>query len=158
MHEITENASLEMTNVLSFRGKVTQQRMGDIAKEMADIIKINGAQKTMSGVSATFAVDTSGSEPELDIEIMYPLDRDIYVPAPYTIKPVFRLRNAVKIRHMGNPATMQETANELMQYIKFKKLTPITAGYNVTVQEPSGPYDVDSLIADIYIGISDNIL
>ncbi len=158
MHEITENTSLEMTDVLTFRGKVTQQRLNDVAKEMADIIRINGAKKTMSGVSATFAVENSGGEIIMDIELMYPLDRDIYVPAPYTIKPVFRLKNAVKIRHMGNPATMQDTANELMQYIKFKKLTPITSGYILTIQEPSGPDDTDSLIADIYIGVSDNIL
>ena len=34
MHEIIENASLEMTNVLTFRGKVTQQQFIQINKEM----------------------------------------------------------------------------------------------------------------------------
>ena len=94
----------------------------------------------------------------LDVEILIPLDKEISVSAPYMIKPVFRLRNAVKIRHKGNPALMQNTANELMEYIKNKGLMPITAGYNVTVQEPTSPTDVDSLIVDIYVGVSDNIL
>lgn len=60
--------------------------------------------------------------------------------------------------YFGNPALMQNTANELMAYIKNKGLMPITAGYNVTVQEPSSPTDMDSLIVDMYIGVSDNIL
>ena len=45
-----------------------------------------------------------------------------------------------------------------MSYIKDKGLMPITAGNNVTVQEPSSPTDIDSLIVDIYVGVCDNIL
>lgn len=158
MNEIIENTSLEMENVLSFRGKVTQQQMVQITKEMQNLIESNNAHKTLSGVSTTFAIDTSSGNPMMDIEIMYPLDKSITVSAPYVFKPVFRLRNAIKIRHIGNPALMQNTANELMAYIKNKGLMPITAGYNVTVQEPSSPTDMDSLIVDMYIGVSDNIL
>ncbi len=45
MNEITENVSLEMTNVLTYRGKITQQQMAVIIKEMNDIITANGAKK-----------------------------------------------------------------------------------------------------------------
>lgn len=158
MNEIIENASLEMENVLSFRGKVTQQQMIQITKEMQNIIDSNNAHKTLSGVSATFAIDTASSVPMMEVEIMYPLDKPITVSAPYVFKPVFRLRNAVKIRHSGNPPLMQNTANELMAFIKEKGLMPVTVGYNVTVQEPSSPTDVDSLIVDMYVGVNDNIL
>lgn len=158
MNEIIENASLEMENVLSYRGKVTQQQMFQITKEMQYIIDSNNANKTLSGVSATFAIDSTSSVPMMEVEIMYPLDKPITVSAPYVFKPVFRLRNAVKIRHIGNPALMQNTANELMAFIQKNGLMPITAGYNVTIQEPSTPIDVDSLIVDMYIGVSDNIL
>lgn len=158
MHEIIENTALEMTNVLSYRTKATQRQLAQALKEIEEILKSNDAKKTGSSVSATFAVDTIGAEPMLDMEILIPIDKNITVPAPYTIKPIFRLRNAVKIRHEGNPALLQNTANELMEYIKSKGLMPITAGYNVTVQEPTTPTDVDSLIVDIYVGVCDNIL
>lgn len=158
MNEIIENASLEMENVLSYRGKVTQQQMVQITKEMQSIIDSNNAHKTLPGVSATFAIDSTSSVPMMEVEIMYPLDKPITVSAPYVFKPVFRLRNAVKVRHIGNPTLMQNTANELMAYINNKGLMPITAGYNVTVQEPSTPTDIDSLIVEMYIGVSDNIL
>ena len=125
---------------------------------MQSIIDSNNAHKTLPGVSATFAIDTTSSVPMMEVEIMYPLDKPITVSAPYVFKPVFRLRNAVKIRHTGDPSLMQNTANELMAFIHNNELMPITAGYNVTIQESSIPTDVDSLIVDMYIGVSDNIL
>lgn len=158
MKEITENVSLEMTNVLTYRGKVTQQQMTVIAKEMNDIITANKAKKIMSGVSATYEIINPGTDVVMDVEIMYPLDKHINVAAPYKIKPIFRLKNAVKIRHEGNPALLQEAGNKLMNYISDKGLMPITVGYNVTVQEPTSPMDIDNLIVDLYIGVCDNIL
>ena len=158
MNEITENVALEMTNVLSYRNKSTQKQLVMVSKEIEELLKNNNAKKVGANVSVTFAIDTTGLEPMLDVEILIPIDKTISVSAPYTIKPVFRLRNAVKIRHKGNPALLQNTANELMEYIKNKGLIPITAGYNVTIQEISSPTDVDSLIVDIYVGVSDNIL
>ena len=158
MNEITENVALEMTNVLSYRNKSTQKQLVMVSKEIEELLKNNNAKKVGANVSVTFAINTTGLEPMLDVEILIPIDKTISVSAPYTIKPIFRLRNAVKIRHKGNPALLQNTANELMEYIKNKGLIPITAGYNVTIQEISSPTDVDSLIVDIYVGVSDNIL
>lgn len=158
MHEIVENAVLEMENVLSLRTRATQQQLAQASKVLEEMLKNNGIKRNGPSVSATYAVDTTGAEPILDIEILIPLDKKISVAAPYVIKPVFRLKNAVKIRHQGSPDLLQNTANELMGYIKDKGLMPITTGYNVTVQEPSSPTDIDSLIVDIYVGVSDNIL
>lgn len=109
-------------------------------------------------MTATFSVENNGLQPIMDIEVLIPLNKEVHVPADYKFKPVFRLNNAVKIRHRGNPAMLQNSANELMRYITDHKLMPITAGYNVTVQEPADQNDVDSLIVDMYVGVSDNIL
>ncbi|MDE5583616.1 MAG: AraC family transcriptional regulator [Ruminococcus sp.] len=158
MNEITENVSLEMTNVLTYRGKVTQQQMTVIAKEMNDIITANKANKTISGVSATYEIINPGVDAVMDVEIMYPLDKHINVSSPYKVKPIFRLRNAVKIRHEGRPDLLQNSANKLIQYINEKGLMPITVGYNVTVHEPQSPVEIDSLVVDLYIGVCDNIL
>jgi effector-binding domain-containing protein len=158
MYEIEENATLEMTNVLSYRGKATQNKLSQISKEIEEMLKDNNAHKNGASVTATFAIDTSSPEPMLDIELLIPIDKNIIVSQPYVIKPLFRLKNAVKIRHIGNPALLQQTANELMEYIKAKKLIPITAGYNVTVQEPTSQINIGDMIVDIYVGVSDNIL
>lgn len=44
--------------------------------------------------------------------------------------------------------------NELVGYINQNKLTPITSLYNVTVNEPKSPADIDSMVVDMYIGVS----
>lgn len=155
---ITENCKLELENVISFRGKVTQQQMSQIMKEMEQIIRDNLAEKNGPSVTATFSVENNGLQPIMDIEVLIPLNKEVQVPADYKFKPLFRLNNAVKIRHRGNPAMLQNSANDLMRYINDHKLMPITAGYNVTVQEPADQNDVDSLIVDMYVGVSDNIL
>lgn len=158
MNEIEEHASLEMKNVLTYRGKINQRQMVDIVKEMNDIIATNNAGKTLPGVSATYEIIGQGTDALMDVEIMYPLDKQISAPSPYIIKPIFRLKNAIKIRHEGNPALLQESGNKLMNYISDKGLMPITVGYNVTVHEPTSLMDIDGLIVDLYIGICDNVI
>jgi len=147
-----------MENVISFRGKVTQQQMSQVIKEMEQIISENSAEKKGCSVTSTFSIENNGLQPVMDVEILIPLNKEIRVPSDYKFKPIFRLNNAVKIRHQGNPAMLQNSANELMKYIADHKLTPITTGYNVTVQEPTNPNDINSLIVDMYVGVSDNIL
>ncbi|MCQ2434539.1 MAG: AraC family transcriptional regulator [Oscillospiraceae bacterium] len=156
--EITENNMIELTNVLSFRGKITQRQAGDITKQMKEIVDQSGAVKNGPMITATHSIDTNGAEPLMDIEMMIPLDRAVTVSAPFQLKPLFRLCNAVKIRHQGNPEKVQNTAKELMEFIQSNKLTPVTPGYNVTMQEPKGPEDMDNLIIDMYVGVSYNIL
>ncbi len=55
-------------------------------------------------------------------------------------------------------ALMQSTVNELTEYLKRNQLTPITSIYNVTVVEPKSQQEIDTMVVDMYIGVSDNIL
>jgi effector-binding domain-containing protein len=155
---ITENNTLEMKNVVSFRGKVTQQKMEDVMRNFENLIHENKACKTGPTVTATYAVENEFGQSVMDIEVLIPLDKKIATYSDFKFKPLFRLNNAVKIRHEGNPAMLQNSANELMQYINSHDLMPITAGYNVTVREPASQNDVDNMIVDMYVGVCDNIL
>lgn len=158
MHEITENTTLEMKNVLSYRSKSTRRQLQMASQEIEAILKDKGVKRTGPSVSTTFDIDTSGDEPIFDMELLIPVDRIIYIDSPYRMKPVFRLVNAVKIRHEGKPELLQQTANELMDYIRKQRLTPVTSGYNVTIKQPSSPMDMDDLVVDLYIGVDGNIL
>lgn len=55
-------------------------------------------------------------------------------------------------------ALMQSTVNELAEFLKSNQLTPITSIYNVTVVEPKSQQEIDKMVVDMYIGVSDNIL
>lgn len=152
---ITEGNTFEMTNVLSYRGKNTQQEISVVMNEIQELIKNNGAEKAGPAVSATFAVTDNSI---MDIEVMVPIDRMITVPEKFKMKSHFRLTNAVKVRHEGSPAGLPNSCAELMKYISNSNLTPITAAYNVTVKEALNQLDIGNMIVDIYVGVSDNIL
>lgn len=158
MFEIIENVKLEMNNVLSFKGEVTKQEMIQIVKEMEQLVSENGAKRNGSIVTATFDIKKIENQIVMAIQILVPLDRKIEPPNGYVFKPIFRLNNAIKLRHYGDPSNLQENMNKLTEYIIEKGLMPITPGYNVTINELHDKNDVESLIVDIYVGVSDNIL
>ncbi len=58
-------------------------------------------------------------------------DKKIELPNEYSSKPMFHIVNEVYARHEGNPATIQNTYNDMLAYIQQKKLQQITAAYNV---------------------------
>jgi effector-binding domain-containing protein len=150
--------SYEMKNVISYRAKMTQKEMNIAMNRLMTLINDNGLTQSGYITTSTFSIEKVGSIEFIDIEILCPVDKICRLPQEYTFKPVFRLANAVKITHEGDPANLQATANLLISYINENKLTPITSMYNVTVREPKSPVDVDNMVVDMYIGVSDNIL
>lgn len=156
--EILKSQTLEMKNVLSYRGKVTQQEFALKSQEIQTIIEKSGAAKDGNIATTTYAVEQTESGQVMDVEILVPLDRKIEVPQGYTLKDELLITNALKISHRGNPALLQNAANELNSYIVSNGLVPITTGYNVTVKEAKDPSEIDSMEVDIYVGISPNKL
>lgn len=156
--EIRENQTLEMMNVLSYRGKMTQQEFAAKSQEIEGIMKENGAEKTAPVVTTTFSVEPGIIGPVMDVEILIPLNKEIQVPGGYAWKSRFLLTNAVKLHHVGHPSALQNSVNELNTYISEHHLVPITSGYNVTVKEPKTPLEMDAMEIDVYVGISPNML
>ena len=155
MPRILQNQTFEMINVLSRRGKFSQNEIQTEMQKIDELLREKGAKQNGSVVTATFAVEPSGI---MDIEILVPLNKVISAPYGYAFKPVFKLTNAVKIRHAGNPALMQKSVDELNDYIQANNLVPITAGYNIMVNEPANAQNLDNMIVEIYVGVSPNIL
>lgn len=155
---IETNQTYEMNNVISYRAKMTQQEMNDTMSRLGAFIKENGLTKNGCVTTTTFSVENVSGAQIMDIEILCPVDIACDVPQGFTFKPKFRLNNAAKITHKGSPANMQNSVNELIGYLNQNKLTPITSLYNVTVNEPKSPADIDSMVVDMYIGVSNNIL
>lgn len=101
--QITTNQTYEMINVISYRAKMTQAQVTQIMKQLSDFISENVLTKSGCITTSTFAVENINNQIVMDIELLCPVDRDITLPAGFIFKPVFRLNNAVKIVHTGNP-------------------------------------------------------
>ena len=156
--EITQNQTLEMQNLLSYRGRMTQQEFTAKAQEIERILQEHGVQKAAPIVTTTFSVEQGVMGPIMDAEILVPLNKEIPVPSGYVWKPQFLLTNAVKLHHVGKPAMLQNSVNELNAYITQHRLVPITSGYNVTVKEAKTPLELDTMEIDVYVGVSPNVL
>lgn len=156
--EIKEHEVLEMKNLLSFHGEMTQQEFAAKSQEIESIMKEYGTQKAGPVVTTTFRVEQGAMGPVMDAELLVPLDKEIPVPSGYVWKPRFLLTNAVKLHHVGHPSALQNSINELNAYITQHQLVPITSGYNVTVKEARTPLELDTMEIDVYVGISPNVL
>lgn len=156
--KVFEHRTLEMRNVLSYRSKMTQQELQYKSQEIEKFLEETGAKRAANTVTTTFSVEQGPNGPVMDIEILIPLDREVKLPLGYTWKPHFLLTNALMIQHIGNPASLQSTIDELNAYILEHQLTPISTGYNVTVKAARTPLEIDSMEVDVYVGISPNLL
>lgn len=154
MAEILTGQELHMTNVLSLRVKGTQADMQREMGRVGQFIQNEGLAVTGATVTTTFAVEGG----ILDLELLIPLDKSFVPPDGCTCKPEFRLVNAASIRHIGSPAGLQRSCDELVAHIQRRDLTAITNGYNKTVKDAKNPDELDDMIVDIYIGISPNVL
>ena len=103
--------SYKMKNVISYRAKMTQKEMNIAMNRLMTLIKDNGLTQNGYITTSTFSIEKAGNTELIDIEILCPVDKICRLPQEYTFKPVFRLANAVKITHEGDPANLQATAN-----------------------------------------------
>lgn len=156
--DIEANRELKMEHVLSVRKKITQEQMAREMHNIQQFIKEHGLTKTGPVTTTTFAIDQSGDKPVMDIEILIPLDRDFATTGDFVCKKCFHLVNAVCIHHIGNPAMLQNSYDELTAYIKQNHLQPITSGYNVTVNDPKPGEPLDNCKVDVYIGVNPSML
>ncbi len=152
MLEIKENQELNVTNILSYRGKVRQAELENIGKEMENYIQNAGAKRAGNPITATYAVEGD----KIDIELLVPIDKSIGSTDKFVFKNQIKMVNAVVAAHKGHPMGLQEACNQLNQYIVEHKLQPITVGYNVT--KKTDMLNPENTEIDVYVGISPNIL
>lgn len=154
MPQIKENQDLIMENVLSFRGKGTQQQMQEEVFKIEEVLNSLDAKKNGPITTATYFIEGN----LIDIEILVPLDRKVKIPSPYKYKSIIKLVHALYIRHEGNSSKSGDTINILNKYIIENNKQVITPTYNVTIKKAIGYNDLDNMIIDVYVGCNPCIL
>lgn len=152
MLEIKENQELNVTNLLSYRGKLKQTELENIGKEMESYIQSSGAKRVGNPITATYELEGD----EIDIELLMPIDKSIESMDKFDFKNQIKIVNAVVASYIGHPMGLQDACNQLNQYIMERRLQPITVGYNVT--KKTDMLNPDNTEIDVYVGISPNIL
>lgn len=152
MVDIVEGQTLEIQNLISFRGKLTQAEIESTRKDMEKFVIFAGAHPVGNPIIATYGIESD----KIDVELLIPVDKQVECLECYTYKERIRIVNAVVAKYTGSPRDLQEACNELNQYIVEHKLLPVTVGYNLTKNvDITNPENTE---VDIYVGISQNIL
>ena len=152
MLEIKENQELNVTNLLSYRGKLKQTELENIGQEMESYIQSAGAKRVGNPITATYELEGD----EIDIELLMPIDKSIESMDKFDFKNQIKIVNAVVASYIGHPMGLQDACNQLNQYIMERRLQPITVGYNVT--KKTDMLSPENTEIDVYVGISPNIL
>ena len=154
MTEILEGQRLELENVLSFRGRIRQEDLETVGRDMEKKIALAGAKSNGNPITVTYGVENG----LFDIEILLPANKNLGAENidKYIFKDQIKIVNAVVAKHKGGLSKLQDTCGQLNQYIMDRGLMPITAGYNVI--KKANPINEDGTEVDIYVGVSPNIL
>lgn len=152
MTKIIENQTLEINNLLSYKNTIRATDLDDIGKKMNEVITLAGASTCGYPITATFETNND----LLDIELLIPINKKIISTDQFVFKEKIKITNAVVAIHIGNVNELQQTCNELNQYILDNKLIPLTVGYNIT--KKINPLDANDTEIHVYVGINANIL
>ena len=158
MTVIETGKSLGLENVLSLRKKMTQPEVQQEMIRIGQYLKEKGIKKNGPVVTATFAMEQVEGQPLLDMETLVPMDKQVDLGGEYRLKKVFHLVNAVYARHEGNPNLLQNTLNQVVQYMRDHGLRQITTAYNVNVKELRSGESPESMVVDVYIGLDPSTL
>ena len=152
---IETGKQLNLVNVLSLRKEITQAQMKDELGKIGQFLQANSIKQAGPIVTTTYAIEANGA---YDMEVLIPMDKPVDPSPKYRLKPLFRLVNALYVRHEGDPLQLHNVYEKMIEYIKDNGLQQLTTGYNVTIANMSAGASADQLMTDVYIGVSDNVL
>lgn len=152
---IETGKSLKVENVISMRKKMMPNQVQSELMKLMELMKDHGVEPKGPMISTTYSIEEQGEEQILDMEFILPIDRKIDISNEYQFKPLFHLVNAVYKQHVGNPEALQDTYDELLNFMLEHQLQQITSGYNVNAndvflgKEPK---------IEVYIGVNPSII
>lgn len=155
MH-IFKDQILQYENVLSYRTKI---QISNVNKMIGFIQRNTDALdlKICGNIAVTVYEKENISGVEMsDIEFLIPVNKKISESSAFKFKPVFKLVNAVKIRHEGSMKLIERAEHTLDEYITQNAMQPVTPVYYLFIQ--CTEYNNEDNIVDLYKGISENIL
>lgn len=152
--KILENQELILSNLISFRKKMSQEEIQVEMMAIDKYLKENDTKVNGHVITTSHSYEEVNGEIITDTEILIPIDKAFNNGDKYIFKKKFKLKNALSHRFEGEPHKLQSSVIELINYMAANKLQQITSIYCVQI----GVTKESQLISDVYVGVSENIL
>lgn len=151
-----EQQYIELENVLSYKTRVDVNRLSGIlkfAENNADALGL-----TVTG-NILFTVTENHREKNkyiIDIEILLPVNKSFESCEQYIYKPVFKLANAVSVRHFGLYSEIDSVSCSLEQFLRENRLQPISSIYYKVIRN-NNDHPLDGIL-DAFVSVNENLL
>lgn len=148
--QILEHQSIYLNNVISYKISLPFEKIPMMLHHVVkniDTLGLNPSGKLLF---------TEENNPAETIEILIPVQNEFQACAQYEKKEVFRLINAVTVRHEGDFSRIADTRQKLLDYIEAKSYQIITIPYYNVIR--LNEEQLSDSIIDIYIGVNYNEL
>lgn len=146
--QILEHQSLFFRNVISYHSHLAI----DNIPSMVDYVRSNVCK--LGAELSDRILYTKNSENYKNIELLIPVNIELTNCEEYEYKPVFKLLNAVSVRHEGQFSNIENTESMLVEYIRKRSYNILTSPYYSVIRLE--PDDLNNCIIDIYIGTEYN--
>lgn len=146
--QIIEHQNIQLNNLISYHTKVNQSDILKLTQYISDNLHVLDLKKNDNII---FAEKKLSNDETVDVEILIPVKGIVKKCNEFDYKPIFKLNNAVIIRHEGNWNELQNTENLLHDFIKKNNFKVITSTYYMVVR--NGNSNSEDCIIDIFISV-----
>lgn len=119
--------------------------------ELATALQKSNVQ--MTGPALSFYPRWDEAKKEMDMVCAFPVPADAKLPAKYKVQQTTG-GLAVKAVHQGDYNNLEETHNQINQYIQFRKLQITGAPWEVYLTDPMTEKDTTKWITEIYYPVT----
>lgn len=146
--QIIEHQNIQLNNLISYSTKVKHSDILKLTQYISDNLHVLDLKKNDNIIFAEKAHD---NEETVNVEILIPVQGEIQKCNEYSYKPIFKLSNAVVIRHEGNLSDLSQTEALLQDFIREHDFKTSAGPYYVVIR--NGDQNSNNCIIDICIGI-----
>ena len=151
-----EQQHLELENVLSYRTRVDINRLSGIlryAEKNADALGLIVTGNILFTITEKIS---DSNKCIVGIEMLIPVNKQFESCEQYLFKPVFKLVNAVSVRHCGLYSEIDSVSTSLEDFLKRKNLKPISNIYYMAVSN-NEEHPLSSIL-DAFVSVNENLL
>ncbi len=149
--QIIQNQFLCCNNLLSYKTRVSENRMFELFEHMEKSAEILNMEVTGDVIFTVNGSVKCGNRKILDIEALLPVASEFESNEHYVFKPKLRIENALKTRCTIDCYNIDRIKEEVIIYMIQNQLDAVTNFYYVVRNK-------SQRIVDIYIGLNGNIV
>ena len=146
--QILKNQDLKLSNILATRFEDDYEKAESYTKKLLAYAEAQGANVMGMPISTTFEAD-SDNERVIGMELFVPIDKAVPSDEGNGIAFLEELEfgSCLKLSHSGSLETINETYEQLSQYIVDNQLVQVSNPFHFVVQDPTS----DTMSIDVYV-------